>query len=1019
MHVKQLLPQLHIQPTAEKKDSVTGHPVSSSQFFQERKLPAPTRSCLESLFECDLSDIRIYEGALKMPVPCRAVTFGDSIYIQKGHFDPTRSRGLELLAHEITHVLQQRAGRLPVQENGASNFIVDPVLEAEAALIGRLASAAEGERVCSRHDILPDHLMVDRGSPTRAFQPEVYIDGDEETYEDLLEEINEHKDFQTKRWRKYNKSLGNIIEEPLNEGQKQKAREKLKLWCGKGVIKSRRRSYRNVEELITDLVHQVFVDEGGTLPMEQKLADLIRNHNERISLLLTEAVRRVHENFHSEIKKDAKLYQEFLKKERHYVWYYTSLSKRARQVIGMAGRKVGDFFHRQDNVLPRFQRGGAQNDDQFRQAFESDQLRSVDAAFEYFKASRQPSWRIVAFLSDYSKMAKEIYPQYFSSINPNWWESEAKWYTEVTLQKDLPKLKAKALAAAENSYSPEEVYKERLDSLIEDYRDQFHQQLEAGFKKTGPSNLFHAFNDQYDHLFYRLPQYDARADKQGKDHPWAKKGIEHQVPLGYGPSATTTFLISLLQIVYPHEETILASALAIFEFWQNHYIQIKTNVHTWHEVMIAAAPYVYNFDFQAWKKVDRPRNLKDPNAWSFEYPNPQTLKAWLIEKEKKQIAIQPKLVPAQERRPLPQDLKSTAPPLVQLKEGKENSKSILCVTWNLELQCPDDQTLKESFVAYVKETKKPPPSLIVIGLQEAASYKARGEGIFIGNRLVASDQLLGSDYQLIATGRFKGITKFGQGLWAEHAQQVIQVLARKNEKAAAYTGEHPKGWESEKGFCFARVTLAGRDLGFVSTHLDSGTDPAKKQREGAEILKFLKEQAQGGKTFDALFIMGDLNFRVAKGGYTDDPQQWCGKIAEPLVRDNLKCWDSFTPDVFKNLPFKWPDFAPGSLPTYKRKKDAKYYQIIRSLKNDLNNESLKTLFEVKSDRPGVWDFGWLDRIGYAVMAPGQYNPVQGCGRSLLKSRLKITNPGVNLHNWHYVPFGDHSPVHCEFVLSGF
>ncbi len=91
----------------------------------------------------------------------------------------------------------------------------------------------------------------------------------------------------------------------------------------------------------------------------------------------------------------------------------------------------------------------------------------------------------------------------------------------------------------------------------------------------------------------------------------------------------------MLQVVYPHEETIKATALAIFEFWQRHYLQLQSGIHTWHEVMIAAAPYAYNFNFVTWKKEDRARDLDDPADWDFDYPPQTTLVKWLTKAEKK------------------------------------------------------------------------------------------------------------------------------------------------------------------------------------------------------------------------------------------------------------------------------------------------------------------------------------------------------------------------------------------------
>jgi hypothetical protein len=39
-----------------------------------------------------------------------AFTVGNHIFFRSGQFQPTTSAGKELLAHELTHVLQQRKG---------------------------------------------------------------------------------------------------------------------------------------------------------------------------------------------------------------------------------------------------------------------------------------------------------------------------------------------------------------------------------------------------------------------------------------------------------------------------------------------------------------------------------------------------------------------------------------------------------------------------------------------------------------------------------------------------------------------------------------------------------------------------------------------------------------------------------------------------------------------------------------------------------------------------------------------
>lgn len=348
------------------------------------------------------------------------------------------------------------------------------------------------------------------------------------------------------------------------------------------------------------------------------------------------------------------------------------------------------------------------------------------------------------------------------------------------------------------------------------------------------------------------------------------------------------------------------------------------------------------------------------------------------------------------------------------------TKTVLCVTWNLELQCPDERTLRDSFGDYVR-SRAHHPDIIVIGLQEATSYSNRS-ATFIGEKLVENNTLLRQYYDLLATERFKGITKFFKQALSHKANQVIQVLGKKGGRITAETEKHRKGKLSEKGFTFARVNVGGRSLGFISTHLSSDTDVQKKQREGRGIMDFLKTQAREQR-FDAVFMMGDLNFRVAQQGYAQRKEGVEEYICTPTGRELLMRSDSFDPNHFNNMPFIWPGFEPDSLPTYKRKKDKALYQTIWALKGKLDrqNNNLKTLYPIssKKGREGYWDFGWLDRIGYACYAPEQYNGVPGLSRNFWAPRLKCKNPDVRLKVWGHIPYGDHAPVYCQFELDGF
>lgn len=82
-------------------------------------LPAPTRSFFESRFGRDFGDVRIHRGAraagAAASLDARAFTVGRDIAFGAGEFAPETRRGRHLLAHELTHVVQQgSAARSPV-----------------------------------------------------------------------------------------------------------------------------------------------------------------------------------------------------------------------------------------------------------------------------------------------------------------------------------------------------------------------------------------------------------------------------------------------------------------------------------------------------------------------------------------------------------------------------------------------------------------------------------------------------------------------------------------------------------------------------------------------------------------------------------------------------------------------------------------------------------------------------------------------------------------------------------------
>ncbi|MCP3063631.1 DUF4157 domain-containing protein [Myxococcus sp. K38C18041901] len=101
-------------------------------------LPEPLRNKLEAFWGQDLSGVRIHtHPGLRVA----AMAVGSDIWFAPGMYNPATLPGLKLLTHELSHVLQQRAGRVRPPEGVRSAIVQDASLEAEADTTGAHAAA--------------------------------------------------------------------------------------------------------------------------------------------------------------------------------------------------------------------------------------------------------------------------------------------------------------------------------------------------------------------------------------------------------------------------------------------------------------------------------------------------------------------------------------------------------------------------------------------------------------------------------------------------------------------------------------------------------------------------------------------------------------------------------------------------------------------------------------------------------------------------------------------------------------
>ena len=84
-----------------------------------QELPDRLRSSMEEAFGADFSGVRVHNDAesddLNDALQARAFTTGQDIYLRQSEYNPANGTGQKLLAHELTHVVQQ-SGSLVLRE---------------------------------------------------------------------------------------------------------------------------------------------------------------------------------------------------------------------------------------------------------------------------------------------------------------------------------------------------------------------------------------------------------------------------------------------------------------------------------------------------------------------------------------------------------------------------------------------------------------------------------------------------------------------------------------------------------------------------------------------------------------------------------------------------------------------------------------------------------------------------------------------------------------------------------------
>jgi hypothetical protein len=148
---------------------------------------------MERALGADLGDVRIHDDAAASrsaeAINARAYTVGSDVVFREGTYQPDTADGQRVLAHELTHVVQQRSGPVDGTVAGGGIALSDPGDRFERA------AEANADRIMAdarAESPLLGHSGVEGGGAQIA-QRDEYEQGEEEAEEEADEMAEEEE----------------------------------------------------------------------------------------------------------------------------------------------------------------------------------------------------------------------------------------------------------------------------------------------------------------------------------------------------------------------------------------------------------------------------------------------------------------------------------------------------------------------------------------------------------------------------------------------------------------------------------------------------------------------------------------------------------------------------------------------------------------------------------------------------------------------------------------------------------
>lgn len=104
----------------------------------------------------DFSGVRVHTGSesnqLNEQLGAKAFTTGQDVFFRDGEYNPGSSSGQELIAHELTHVVQQSSGRVSGSEGKMAVNAPGDRFEQEADSVAKSVASADGAPAVQRQE---------------------------------------------------------------------------------------------------------------------------------------------------------------------------------------------------------------------------------------------------------------------------------------------------------------------------------------------------------------------------------------------------------------------------------------------------------------------------------------------------------------------------------------------------------------------------------------------------------------------------------------------------------------------------------------------------------------------------------------------------------------------------------------------------------------------------------------------------------------------------------------------------